>query len=140
MSGSPPGSGLTDRTREFALRIVCLYSALPRRREALVMGDQLLRSGTSVGAHFREALRARSKTEYVAKLNSGLMELEESLYWMELLLGSGTFGPRRLDPLMKEAESLISIFVSIVKRHKPRASARQRQISTRQRAEGRRQK
>ncbi|MCA1733618.1 MAG: four helix bundle protein [Acidobacteria bacterium] len=126
------GSGLSDRTREFALRIVRLYSALPRRRQTRVMGDQLLRSGTSVGAHFREALRARSKSEYVAKLNSGLMELEESLYWMELLLGSGAFGPRRLAPLMREAESLISIFVSIIKRHRPREA--------RQKAEGRRQK
>ena len=123
-----PGSDLTDRTREFALRVVRLYSVLPRCRQALVMGDQLLRSGTSVGAHFREALRARSKIEYVAKLNSGLMELEESLYWMELLLGSGTFGPRRLDPLMKEAESLISIFVSIIKRHRPGTRSRTRSI------------
>ena len=124
-------NGLFDRTREFSLRIVHLYSALPSRRQDLVMGDQLLRSGTSVGAHFREALRARSRSEYVAKLNSGLMELEESLYWMELLQGSGTFGPGMLDPLMKEAESLISIFVSIIRRYRPKV---------RQKAEGRRQK
>ena len=98
------------------MRVIRLYSALPRRRVALVIGDQLLRAGTSPGAHFREALRARSKAEYVAKLNSGLMELEETLYWLELLIGSEVFPADRIEPLMRETEELIAIFVSLIKK------------------------
>ena len=107
---------LVDRTREFSLRVIRLYSALPRHRVALVIGDQVLRSGTSPGAHFREALRARSKAEYVAKLNSGLMELEETLYWLELLIGADVFPTDRIEPLMQETKELIAIFVALIKK------------------------
>jgi four helix bundle protein len=80
------------------------------------MARQLLRSGTSPGAHFREALRARSKAEYVAKMNSGLMELEETLYWLELLEGSGLVEGKKLEPLKTETSQLIAIFVSLIKK------------------------
>src|SRR6266568_4407554 len=76
---------LKDRTRDFALRVIRLCGALPKKTESQVIGRQVLRSGTAVGANYREGLRARSKTEYAAKLNLGLMELEETLYWLELL-------------------------------------------------------
>ncbi len=109
-------STLVDRTREYSLRIIRLYSALPRDQVAAVIGKQLLRSGTSPGAHFREALRARSKAEYVAKLNSGLMELEETLYWLELLIGADVFPTDRIEPLMRETEELIAIFVTLIKK------------------------
>ncbi|MGZ5473960.1 MAG: four helix bundle protein [Thermoanaerobaculia bacterium] len=105
-----------DRTREFSLRIIRLCSALPSQRDADVIARQLLKSGTSPGAHFREALRARSKAEYVAKMNSGLMELEETLYWLELLEGSGLMATGRLEPLRIETSELIAIFVSLIKK------------------------
>jgi four helix bundle protein len=106
---------LKSRTRNFALRVVRLYSALPKQTESQVIGKQLLRAGTSVGAHYREGLRARSKSEYAAKLNAGLMELEETLYWLELLEGSGIISGRRLAPLKTEVGELSAIFVTLIK-------------------------
>jgi four helix bundle protein len=72
---------LKERTKEFALNIIGLYSQLPKRREAQVLGDQLLRSGTSVGAHFREAQRAKSNPDFISKIEGGMQELEETVYW-----------------------------------------------------------
>jgi len=105
---------LKDRTRDFALRVIRLCAALPSNRTADVIARQLLRSGTSPGAHFREALRARSKAEYVAKMNGGLMELEETLYWLEILGEANLIGPKRLDPIKTETGDLIAIFVSLI--------------------------
>jgi four helix bundle protein len=107
---------LKDRTREFSLRIIRLCAALPANRANDVIARQLLRSGTSPGAHFREALRARSKAEYVAKMNSGLMELEETLYWLEIVEGANLIGSEKLDPLETETNELIAIFVSLIKK------------------------
>ena len=69
---------LKQRTKRFALRVVRLYGALPKTVEAQVIGKQMLRSGTSVGAHYREAIRARSTAEFVSKIEGGLQELEEA--------------------------------------------------------------
>jgi four helix bundle protein len=77
---------LIGRTKNFALQIIYLYSSLPKSTEAQVMGKQMLRSGTSVGAHYREAIRVRSLNEYSAKVDGGLQELEETRYWLELLV------------------------------------------------------
>jgi four helix bundle protein len=77
------------RTKNFALQIVRLYSDLPDRREAHVIGDQVLRSGTSVGAHFREAQRAKSNADFISKIEGGMQELEETVYWLELLEETG---------------------------------------------------
>jgi four helix bundle protein len=68
---------LKERTKEFALNIIALYSQLPKRREAQVLGDQLLRSGTSVGAHFREAQRAKSNPDFISKIEGGMQEQGE---------------------------------------------------------------
>ena len=87
---------LGDRTRDFALRVIRLYSALPKTTEAQVIRKQLLRSGTSVGAHWREGRRARSDAEFISKIEGGLQELEESLYWMELLVQSGVVQADRM--------------------------------------------
>ena len=76
---------LRIRTKQFSLRIVRLFAALPKTTEGQVIGRQLLRSGTSVGAHYREAIRARLSAEFISKLEGGLQELDESAYWMELL-------------------------------------------------------
>lgn len=80
---------LRVRTKAFALRIIRVFGALPRTIEAQVIGKQVLRSGTSVGAHYREACRARSDAEFVSKIEGGLQELEETCYWLELLVESG---------------------------------------------------
>ena len=109
---------LKRRTREYALSIIRLFTSLPKTQEAQVLGRQLLRAGTSVGANFRESLRARSRAEHATKLNVGLMELEESLYWLELLEGAGIKNGLPLDQLKKETGELCAIFVSLIKRAK----------------------
>ena len=111
---------LKDRTRDFALRIVRLYSALPKATEAQVLGKQLLRSGTSAGAHWREGSRARSNMEFVSKVEGGIQELEESLYWMELLVEAGIVKPDRIKELTDEADELMAILTSCVKKVKSR--------------------
>ena len=109
---------LKMRTKEFALRIIRLYSALPKTTDAQVIGKQLLRSGTSVGAHYREGIRARSDAEFVSKIEGGLQELEESCYWMELLIESGLFPESKLSDLIKEAGELIAILTTCAKKVK----------------------
>ena len=111
-------SDLKQRTKAFALRIIRLYSALPNNTVAQVLGKQILRSGTSVGAHYREAHRARSTAEFVSKLNGGLQELEETAYWLELLAESGTIELRRLHPLTQETDELTAILVTLIKNAK----------------------
>src|SRR5882672_4116558 len=93
---------LKDRTRDFSLRIIRLCAALPSKRTADVIAKQLLRSGTSPGAHFREAMRGRSKAEYVAKMNGGLMELEETLYWLEIIEGAQLLSATNLKSIEEE--------------------------------------
>jgi len=111
---------LKDRTREFALRIIRLYTALPKSVEAQVIGKQLLRSGTSVGAHYREGSRARSKAEFISKIEGGLQELEESQYWMELLVEACIVDEDKLEALMQEANELTAILVTCAKNTKAR--------------------
>jgi len=72
---------LKDRTKEFALRIMKMYSSLPKSAEAQVLGKEVLRSGTSVGANYHEACRGRSKAEFLAKMGDCLKELDETTYW-----------------------------------------------------------
>ena len=106
---------LRTRTKAFALRVIRLYAALPNTVEAQVIGKQVLRSGTSVGAHYREAKRARSTAEFVSKIEGGLQELEETVYWLELLTDSGIVPKNRLADLRREADELTAILVSSVK-------------------------
>lgn len=100
------------RTKQFALRIVRLFQALPRSEEARVLGKQLLRSGTSVGANYRAACRSRSRAEFIAKLGIVLEEADETAFWLELLLEAGIVRQAKLDALVKEADELTSIFVA----------------------------
>ncbi len=119
--GSQKQVSLKDRTREFALRVIRLYSSLPTTTEAQVIGKQILRSGTSVGAHYREGLRARSDAEIVSKLGGALQELEETVYWIELLVGAEIVPENRLMPLMQESNELTAILTTCVKRIKQRS-------------------
>jgi four helix bundle protein len=114
---SPP-KDLKIRTRQFALRILRLYSMLPKTVEAQVLGTQMLRSGTSVGAHYREGIRSRSRAEFVAKIEGGLQELEETSYWLELLCDAKIVQSDQLLDLQREVEELLAIFVSISKKTK----------------------
>lgn len=111
---------LKARTKAFALRVIRLYAALPKTTQAQVLGKQLLRSGTSVGAHYREAIRGRSNAEFVSKIEGGLQELEESAYWMELLVEAAIVRGQALDDLMAEADELTAIFVASAKTAKTR--------------------
>jgi four helix bundle protein len=101
-----------ERTKAFALRIIQLYSALPKTTEAQIIGKQVLRSGTSVGAHVREGKRSRSDAELISKIEGGLQELEETVYWLELLVDSGMVKAERMAELLKEADELIAILVT----------------------------
>jgi four helix bundle protein len=106
---------LKVRTKVFALRIIKLYTSLPKTGEAQVIGKQVLRSGTSVGAQYREACRPRSNSEFVSKMQSSLQELDETAYWLELLVEGRIVKSEKLDDLRRETEELIAIFVSSVK-------------------------
>ena len=109
---------LRKRTKDFALRVIRLYSSLPSSTVAQVIGKQVLRSGTSVGAHYREAYRSRSDAEFVSKLEVGLQELEETVYWFELLIESELVSEKRLKNLLQEASELTAIFITSVKKVK----------------------
>ncbi|MBI4469413.1 MAG: four helix bundle protein [Acidobacteria bacterium] len=111
---------LRGRTKAFALRIVRLYVSLPKSTEAQILGRQMLRSGTSVGAHYREATRARSSAEFISKIEGGLQELEETVYWLELLIEARIVKESRLRDLLQEANELTSILVSSAKTAKKR--------------------
>jgi four helix bundle protein len=116
MSAEP--QDLRERTRKFALRIIRLYVALPKTTEAQVIGKQMLRSGTSVGAHYREAHRGKSDPDFITKMEGGLQELDETAYGLELREEAGIVAPKRLKPLRDETNELIAIFVTIVKKMK----------------------
>jgi four helix bundle protein len=106
------GQDLLERTKALALRIVRLYCVLPKSMEAQAMGKQVLRSGTSVGAHLREGKRSRSDAEMLSKIEGALQELEETIYWLELIADSEIVKRDRLADLMKEADELTAILVA----------------------------
>jgi four helix bundle protein len=105
----------------FALAVIRLCSSLPRRTDAQVLGTQLLRAGTSVGAHYHEAQRAKSTADFVSKIEGALQELEETLYWLQLVDEAKVAPSERLRPLASEADELIAVMVSIAKSAKRRA-------------------
>ena len=119
--GASPPRDLRRRTREFAGRVMRLGDALPRARSADVVARQIIRAGTSVGAHYRESLRARSNAEVISKLEGALQELEETVYWLEVIIESDLMTPRKIEPLLIEADELTAILVSCVKKVKARA-------------------
>ena len=111
------------RTKAYALRVIRMYSRLSRNDTAAqVMGRQVLRSGTSVGANYREASRGRSKAEFVSKVGDCLKEIEETEYWLELLVESGRVKQTQMSDLLDETRQLIAIFTSIDKKAKGEAS------------------
>jgi four helix bundle protein len=109
---------LRERTKKFALEIIRLVASLPRTREADIIGRQLLNAGTSVGANYREANRARSKAEFRSKIGIVEQESDGSLFWLELLKESGIAKGKLLDELLVEADELVAIFTTIGKKSK----------------------
>ena len=109
---------LLERTKRYALNIIKLVASLPNIREANLIGTQLLKAGTSVGANYREANRARSKAEFRAKIGIVEQESDESLYWLEILKESGIASGNLLEELLVEADELVAIFTTIGRRSK----------------------
>ena len=106
---------ILERSKRFALRVVRLYVALPKTTEAQVIGRQLLRSGTSVGAQLREGKRSRSDAEMISKTETALQELEETAYWLELLSESEIVDGEKSTSLRNEADQLTGILVTSAK-------------------------
>jgi len=113
---------LKERTKRFALAVVRLYCSLPKTTEAQVLGKQLLRAGTSVGAHYRESQRAKSVPDFISKIEGALQELEETCYWMELLREARIAEAERFRFLAAEAEELTAILVAAAKSAKKRTA------------------
>ena len=106
---------MKKRTKQFALRVIKVTEALPSKRTADVIGRQLLRSATSVGANYRAACRAKSNADFIAKMGTVEEEADESMYWMELLIEAGLVKEDRLSALMDEANQLVAIVVASIK-------------------------
>jgi len=106
---------LKKRTKQFGLRVIKLTEALPSAKAANVIGNQLLRSGTSVGANYRSACRARSKPDFISKASIAIEEADESLYWMEMLVEAEIMPKEKLLALMKEANEIVAILTASVK-------------------------
>ena len=113
-----PPFDLKDRTMAFALRVIRQFTALPETEEARVLGNSLLRSGTAVGAHFREAQRLRSKPEFTSKIADCLSELEATGYWLELLVRSGIVPAEKLASLQDENTQLLAILTTMARNAK----------------------
>jgi four helix bundle protein len=120
MSSIEKEKDLKVRTKQFALRVISMYSALPKSDVARVLGRQVLRSGTSVGAQYREGCRARSTAEFVSKIESAIQELDETKYWFELIVGSKLVKQSRMESIEAEADELLAILTASVKTAKRR--------------------
>ncbi len=106
---------LKKRTKQFGLRVIRLVESLPSTSTARTIGNQLLRSGMSVGANYRAACRGKSKADFIAKAGISLEEADECMYWMEMLQEAGIVPAEKLKDLMKEADELVAIFTASIK-------------------------
>ena len=116
----PPRQDLRKRLKDYALRILIIYDSLPKSGSVYIITHQLARSGTSPGAQYREACRAKSNADFISKLEGALQELDESDYWLEMLVDGGYVSATKLQPLRDETNELISIFVTMVVNAKKR--------------------
>jgi four helix bundle protein len=103
---------LLEQTKQFALRIFKLVDALPQTIQARAVAVQLIRSGTSVGANYRAACRARSKPEFIAKLGVVEEEADESAFWLELIMETNLLSATKVEPLLSEASEIVAIMAS----------------------------
>lgn len=105
---------LKVRTKKFALEIISLVSDLPKNNAGFVLGNQLMRSGTSVGANYRSSQRGRSRAEFISKLEIGQEEADETIFWLELISESNLLPKEKVAPLIKEADELTAIFTTML--------------------------
>jgi four helix bundle protein len=103
---------LRARTKDFAIRIIQLFQALPNTKEAQIIGGQLLRCGTAVGANYRSACHARSRADFISKIGIVVEEADESVFWIELLSDLKIMKKERLDDLLQESRELTAIFAA----------------------------
>lgn len=106
---------LQQRTKKFALRILKLVDSLPNTITGRTISNQLVRSGTSVGANYRTALRARSTSEFIAKLRIVIEEADETVFWLEIIIESNLIKKELVNPLLQEANEIVAIMVSTCK-------------------------
>src|SRR5215831_13239371 len=117
MSGTCRPLDLILRTKAFALAAIRFYCAMPRETVCQILGRQMLRSATSVGAPYREAQRAKSIADFLSKTEGALQEIDETGYWLELIRDSG-IAVGGIAPLQNEARQLLAIFVAITRKAK----------------------
>ncbi len=106
---------MKKRTMAFAVKIVRLFESLPQKRTVVVLGRQILRSGTSVGANYRAACRAKSAADFIAKMGTVEEEIDETIYWLELLIEVGILKAEEAEAILKEANELLAIVVASIK-------------------------
>lgn len=108
-------SDLKERTKSFALKVIKVVEMLPKGRTADILGRQLLNAGTSVGANYRSACRAKSTADFISKMGIVEEEADETVYWMELLVEAGLVPKDDLISLLDEADQILAITVSSIK-------------------------
>jgi len=111
---------LKERTKQFGLRVLNLYEEISKTKKGEILGNQLLGSGTSVGANYRAACRAKSNADFIYKIQIVEEEADESVYWLELISESNIIRKNRLGSILKEANELTAIFTSSGKTAKQR--------------------
>jgi four helix bundle protein len=116
---------LQIRTKQFALEVIKFCEALPKDETSRILAWQLLRSGTSVGANYRAACRAKSKPAFISKMGDVLEEADESGYWVELLVDSGKVDQQEVAPLLAEANELVAIAISPINTAKRNAGTKE---------------
>jgi len=111
-SGPHPAEQLRQRTKQLAIRVINMSRTLPRTKESLVIGDQMIRSATSVGANYRAVCRARSKAEFTSKLSIAIEEADGTAFWLDILIETQIVSQERLQSLISETDELLGIFSS----------------------------
>lgn len=109
---------IVDKSKKFALRIIKLYKFLTEEKKEFILSKQIIRSGTSIGANVKEAIRGQSKPDFYAKLNIALKEASETEYWIELLYESGYIEKTVFDSIYYDCQEILKILVSITKTQK----------------------
>ena len=117
------GTDLKNRTKSFALQVIKMVETLPKGKTTDVLSRQLLRSGTSVGANYRAACRAKSTPDFISKMGTVEEEADESIFWMELLIDSGHVSEHIAKDLLQEAEEILAIVVSSIRTARKKVSS-----------------
>ncbi len=108
-------SEMKRRTKAFAIKVVRIFESLPQKGAAVVLGRQLLRSGTSAGANYGSACRSKSTADFAAKMGFVEEEIDETMYWLELFMEIGVLRTEEMENILKEANELLAIVVASIK-------------------------